>query len=310
MYKLEVLVLSLVLFFTGAPLASAASLYLDPSSGTYGPGDTFFVDVRVNNEDTCINAAQVMLSYPRETLKAVDFSRGASIFSLWIEEPFLDTENGVVRFAGGVPGGYCGRTSGDPALSNVLGRVVFTVLQNTAASASINILQSSEVLLHDGAGTKAPLTTHGANITIASSRMQTENPWLQQVHDDTIPPDPFTAIVESTRDVYGGKYYLVFSTVDKQSGIDHFELLERGAWKKVESPYALRDQFLRDDIQLKAIDKAGNERMAAYDPESVPERQWAWRDYAVGIAVLLFFLCALLYHFVRRKREAPLSSRA
>src|SRR6185369_401021 len=107
--------------------ASAASLYLDPGSGTYGPGDTFILNVRLNNEGECINAANVVLTYPTASLRAADFSKGGSILSLWVIEPQIDTKAGTVTFAGGIPGGYCGRIAGDPSLTNVIGKVVFTV---------------------------------------------------------------------------------------------------------------------------------------------------------------------------------------
>src|SRR5262245_52664189 len=85
--------------------ASAATLYLDPDSGEYGPGDTFIARVRLLT-DECVNAASIEVRYPREVLKAVDFSRGSSIFPIWVGEPTLDTAKGVVSFAGGIPGGY------------------------------------------------------------------------------------------------------------------------------------------------------------------------------------------------------------
>src|ERR1043166_3587861 len=80
--------LALALLIAAAPFsASAASIYLDPDKGTYGPGDTFIVNVRLNTDGECINAANVELVYPAKSLRAVDFSKGGSIFSLWVTEP-------------------------------------------------------------------------------------------------------------------------------------------------------------------------------------------------------------------------------
>src|SRR4051812_20788407 len=45
-------------FFSFFPfIANAATLYLDPSSGNYGPGDTFIVSVRLQTDSECVNAA-------------------------------------------------------------------------------------------------------------------------------------------------------------------------------------------------------------------------------------------------------------
>ena len=88
--------------------AQAATLYIDPGSGIFGVGDTFVASVRLTTEGDCVNAAGVTLTYPKESLKAVDFSRGSSIISLWVGDPKIDQNAGTVTFEGGVPGGYCG----------------------------------------------------------------------------------------------------------------------------------------------------------------------------------------------------------
>ncbi len=278
-------------FVCALPLsADAAVLYLDPPTGTYGRGDTFTMQVRVNNEDECINAAHIEIHYPTTLLRAVDFSRGSSIFSLWVEEPTIDTEKGTIRFAGGVPGGYCGRIPGDPVLSNILGRIVFTVLGGDNESARVAVSKGSLVYLNDGLGSEATVKTEDAVLTIGPVPLLPQNEWLNEVGEDTTPPDAFQIHIDSTQGVFDGKYYAVFSTVDKQSGLDHYEIFERGAWKRIESPYKLRDQVLRDTLEIKAIDKAGNERLGTYDPSSIPERKTSPHDYAliIGIVVLLF----------------------
>src|SRR6185295_6019102 len=134
--------------------AFAASVYLDPDTGNFGVGDTFVASIRLDNGDECINAAHVEVGYPNDVLKAVDFSRGSSIFSLWVEEPKIDQEHGLVTFSGGIPGGYCGRIPGDPALSNILGKIVFLVTGNTQHSATVSVRENSALYLNDGRGTK------------------------------------------------------------------------------------------------------------------------------------------------------------
>ena len=269
--------------------ASAASLSLDPSSGTYGPGDTFIETVRINNDGDCINAANVALSYPKDTLRAVDFSRGDSIFSLWAVEPHIDTDLGTIVFAGGVPGGYCGRIAGDAGQSNVLGKIVFTVMNTTSKQAVVHFGASSAVYLNDGAGTLAKLTFQDATILISTTSPRTKNQWLAIVAEDTTPPQPFQVQVESTSGVYGGRYYIVFSTSDKESGLDHFEIFEHGGWKHITTPYLLQNQSLLGvgDIQVRAIDKAGNIRMGDYSAAKNPKRQFSFIDFLPFIILAL-----------------------
>ena len=273
--------------------ALAATLSLDQATSTYGPGDTFIETIRIDNEGDCINAANIALAYPKETLRAVDFSRGDSIFSLWAVEPHIDTDAGTIVFAGGVPGGYCGRIAGDAALSNVLGKVIFTVVSATAPKATIHFAPASAVYLNDGAGTLAKLHVRDATITLVPTAQLASNQWLSDVADDHTPPQPFTVQVESTSGVFGGRYYIVFSTTDKESGLDHYEISENGVWKRISSPYLLKNQSLlgiAGDIQVRAIDKAGNIRMGDYSPAATPKRQLSFTDlvpFLIWIGIIL-----------------------
>ena len=300
--------LATVVFIMSPAAASAASLYLDPAEGTYGPGDTFILSVRLGNDDTCINAAHVELTYPKDSLRAVDFGKGGSIFPLFAEEPVLDTEHGLVTFSGGVPGGYCGRIEGDPGLSNTLGRVVFTVTNSSAKKVSVDISTHSLVYLNDGFGTSVSPKVTSAAISLAATPTQKENPWLAQVKSDTILPEPFDVEVQSTKGVFSGHYYLVFSTEDKQSGVDHYELLEHAGWKTVTSPYEVRDASLLQQLRLKAVDKAGNERIANFSPEKIPARQYSVEGYIplsiIGILLLLAIFTKMLLDR-RAKRDLP-----
>lgn len=269
-------------------LASAATLALDPATGTYGPGDTFVVNVRLDTDDSqCINAAHVVVNYPTATLRAVDFGRGSSIFSLWIADPKLDTQAGTIDFSGGVPGGYCGRIPGDPALSNILGSIVFSVVGSSTKTAAIQFAPISTVYKNDGLGTAVVPTFQNATITISPIPISTGNPWLAEVSADTIPPEPFTVTLASTRDIFDGKYYIVFSTVDKQSGLDHYEVYENGAWVRAASPHPLLDQSLKSPIQVRAIDKAGNIRMGTYNQGPPPPRQYSFGDLMLALAVFV-----------------------
>ena len=276
MYRQAVITTCAVAFLVFAFLiphvAHAANIYLETEGDTYGPGDTFVVTVRLDNENECINAGRIILHYPEEVLKAVDFGRGDSLFSLWINDPILDNETGQVVFEGGIPGGYCGRIQGDPALSNVLGRAVFTVISNARDTASITPSLFSELYISDGLGTKTEVSAENVTITIIEESVGAPNEWLASVQSDDIPPDPFAVRIESTAGVFNGNYYAVFSTVDKQSGLSHYEIFERGVWQRISSPYQIRDQSLREELVVRAIDKAGNERVANFDPATVPER--------------------------------------
>jgi len=294
--------------------ASATTLALDPTVGTFGPGDTFIVNVRLDTDSSqCINAAHVVIDYPTATLRAVDFGRGNSIFSLWIADPKLDTTGGTIDFSGGVPGGYCGRIPGDPALSNILGSIVFTVVGSSTRSAAIQFASASTVYKNDGLGTAVTPSFQNATITISPTPVLSSNPWLAEVSADTIPPEPFTISLESTRGVFDGKYYIVFSTVDKQSGLDHYDVFENNAWVPVTSPHVLADQSLKSPIEVRAVDKAGNIRMGTYDQGPPPPRQYSFGDLLLALGALIAFIIvvgASMYVHRRMHRGAVVDLRS
>ncbi len=72
----------------------AAILYLEPASGEYQPGDTFIVEIKIDTEGECINTVEVNLSFPKDILKAIDFSQGNSILTLWVKKPEINQEKG------------------------------------------------------------------------------------------------------------------------------------------------------------------------------------------------------------------------
>ena len=201
-----------------------------------------------------------------------DFSQGNSLLSLWTKEPEFSNETGLVSFSGGIPGGYCGKLAGDPGVSNILGRIVFQVYQtpliNKPINARVEFSENSYVLLHDGLGTKAPLITQGAIINILSGIPEfPKQEWQELLKGDTVAPEPFIIILEQDPVIFEGKYFITFSTTDKQTGIAHYEIQEgEKEWKRTNSPYLLEDQGLNDTIRVKAIDKAGNKYVAEYVP--------------------------------------------
>lgn len=278
----------LIFSFFAFDSCEAAVLYLDHTLGEYRPGEIFTVNLRLDNENECLNAFEIYIKYPADAIKFVDFSDGDSFLTLWIQRPEVDTENGIISFIGGIPGGYCGRLPGDIGPSNILGGIIFRIpgFQITegkpADSARIEIMSISQALLADGFGTPAKLDFRAAEFKIIRDGAlppETEE-WHQRIKEDKIPPEPFLIELRQDPRLFEGKYFIIFSTTDKQTGIDRFEVMEADAlgrtkktkkpalWKRAESPYLLEDQELLSFIKVKAVDKAGNERIIELPPQA------------------------------------------
>src|SRR3989344_881302 len=274
------------------PVAYAATLSIDPPDGNFGPGDTFVLTVRLDTaHDECVNAASIVVNYPTDWMKASAISKGESLFTLWPEEPMIDLDNGVVRFDGGIPAGYCGRVQGDPGKTNILAKIIFTIPGNmiggkTASgpeALAVTFGTETKVLLNDGFGTQAPLTLVSGAYVRELNSLGMKNEWIDLVLEDTTPPELFRIELAKEANTFQGKYFIIFSTVDKQSGVDHYEVseddpeqfgfvrgkkYEKALFVTAKSPYVLIDQELKSRVTVRAYDHARNISEAILPPQN------------------------------------------
>jgi len=257
--KLFLVVISLILvvFSVGALEAKAAFLSLEPSQGNYSVGDTFIEEIWLDTEDEEINAVEIHLAYPKGTLEMTDFSDGGSVLELWASKPEIEKQ-GNVSFIGGVPNGFNGE--------GLIGKIAFRAIRET--DAKIEFLDNSQVLLNDGKGTSAKLNVKGAVFQISTQKPEiSKNEWQEELKKDNTPPESFEIEVGKDPSIFEGKYFIAFSTIDKGTGIDHYEAKEgEKDWQETASPYLLEDQSLKSIIKVRAVDKAGNERIETLFP--------------------------------------------
>ncbi|MGB9743186.1 MAG: hypothetical protein ACPLW9_00490 [Minisyncoccales bacterium] len=296
----------LLLFFTLIPLGTkAVVLYLAPSQGQYYQGDIFIVETRIDTEGECINTVKVDLSFSKDILEVVDFSTGNSILSIWLESPKINQEEGKISFTGGIPGGYCGVLPGELGKPNLLGRIAFQVRETapnrTQNYAKVEFLESSQGLLNDGLGTPAKLNFKNAVLTILpEKREEPLNEWETILIRDTLPPEQFEIKLNRDKSILEGKYFIVFQAQDKQSGIDYYEVKEGEAdWQRASSPYLLKNQRLGIIIKVKAVDKAGNERIVEYVPPIKPFPYWIIPLILLGGGAVII----LIITKIRKKEE-------
>jgi hypothetical protein len=224
---------------------------------------TAVVKVDVGTED--INALEGTLVVPKH-MHVSGIQTGNSTITLWISPP--KQVGNEITFAGITPGGFTGTQPvfsihGDFSEQDVDG-VRFT---------SVNALKN------DGFGTSVPARM---SLSIVSFRADNE---LPEVFTPTIARDP---------NIFDGKYFLVFATQDKSSGIDHYEVRE-GSWgwfRKAESPYLLKHQRLDRDVYVKAIDNAGNERVVVL---AARVHRSGWEAAGIFAILMVIALVVLAY---------------
>lgn len=324
---LSVLPVLLFFIFLCVPVTSqAALLYFDTDQVNVHRGDTVTLGLRINvDEEECVNTVDATINYDA-SIRAVDVSIGDSILNIWIEDPMIDETNHTIRFAGGIPGGYCGRIPGDPRLTNEIVSLVFRSPGLSIGGGSDNknarvwISETSQVLLHDGLGTVANLQTQEAFITLLDTPGATpSDTWTQEIRNDSQEPSDFAITLSQDEFAFSGRHFISFNAIDKQSGIDHYEVMEEpfsefysfkwgradAPWIVAESPYILSDQTLNSTIRVKAIDKAGNERVEVLVPD-VAQRSLS-KDKMIAIALISFFVLMIIglsaFAMIKRKQR-------
>jgi hypothetical protein len=226
--------------------------------------------------------------------------------SFWIVPPAASS-SGEINLAGVVPGGYDGPS----------GSLVSFILTPIASGEGDIGIATATVLANDGNGSALPVTLTRMNISVGSS-IYTGSSTAEQYSG--IAPELFTPVVTSDPNVFNGAFFLVFSAIDKGSGIDHYEVLETPtnpssrvtpSWQAAVSPYLLQDQSLSSNIYVRAVNHNG-----AYLVVELPAR-YSYNAVAVGsrIAFSITAFCVLVAIFAlyllflalraKRKRRSP-----
>lgn len=270
-------------FFLAPAATFAATISLRATPPSIGVGDIVRIDVLLESAiPTNVFSGTVVYSAPLEPIAVSD---GNSIVSAWITHPTVSGTDAPISFAGITPGGFSGGE----------GEIFSILFQAKAAGTADVFLRNIEVLRNDGVGEKEPVTIEPLTLSIRS----TPSGGYVEVPDN-IPPEPFTAYQGSDPQLFDGRSYLVFTTTDKGSGIDHYAVAESRlpsfllplfplSWNiGAMSPYVLKDQQLTSTVYVKAVDRAGNERLALYPPHRLfTAYEAVFLVILVGVALLV-----------------------
>lgn len=264
-------------------LAFASTLYIDTNHSNFFVGDTVLFSVRINSENKNINAVEgkVSLNHEAGVISLIDINTAGSEFSLWPDKPSPSENNTSISFVGGSPGGL---TSKDA--------IVFNLALKLQETGQITLSPSNiGVYLNDGKGTKDNVSVKNLiiNILPKKSDAQSADDWGNIISNDKTAPESFEITLGQDPSVFDNQYFISFFTTDAESGVAHYEVKEGDRdFVQAESPYLLKDQSLRNLIKVKAVDKAGNERIVELMPSasSVP----FYMNVLVWIVVILGFI--------------------
>jgi len=297
---LLIFLFSIFYFLFSAPV-SASQMNLVPENSQLKVGEIFEVKLILNTEDEKINAMEATVIFPTDLLVLNDVRDGNSIINFWIEKT-QDSSNGQFVFSGIVPGGYIGKE----------GQIISLVFKTKKEGYGNIRVENGKTLLNDENSTESKLSANNSSFII-SGNIGAETADIPKIEDEEI-PESFVPEITSDSGIFDGKYFLVFSTVDKMSGIGHYEVLESklgnyhlsfGKWIDAQSPYLLKDQKLQSYIFIKAVDKNGNERIETISPQNplVWYKNTSIIIYVVLLLLLIIFLFCVVKHFLKKFKQ-------
>jgi hypothetical protein len=272
------IILAILLIWLVPAFSRAAEISFDAPKNIFDSNEEFLVKVYLDGKGVSLNAIEGLIRFPSDLLELKEIRDGNSAVNFWIEKPHSIDSNSIA-FSGITAAGF-------PVSRNFIFGIVFRA-KNLGSGALV--FNSMQALQNDGLGTKTDISGQSLNFSISEEKSATKSANLAV--KDNEPPESFIPSIGNDPTIFNGNYFLVFSTQDKGSGIDHYEVKEGyfGRYNIAESPYLLNDQALDNRIYVKAVDKNGNEIVM-----TVNARHLAWWCQCL-IIVIIILICALIY---------------
>lgn len=186
----------------------AATLSIEPQSGSYRVGSLISVTMYVSSSDQAMNAITSTILFPKDRLEVTSILKEGSIVNLWIREPSFSNITGQISLEGVVL---------NPGFTGAKGKLL-TIIFRTKVSgdAAIRVIAAS-VLANDGSGTNilsgfgnVPLLTIFDNPEMTVPASSTQVPFVGQ---DIIKNEPATTpVVVATQQTI--PFQIILSVMD------------------------------------------------------------------------------------------------
>ena len=277
-----------LLFSLCAPLVRASEFSFDTLDKNVSVGQEFKIDLNINTENENINAVKGKIIFSTDLLELSEIRDGNSFVNFWIDRPIY--QDGGIIFSGITPGGYT-------LDKGLILSIVFKAKKEGNALIKIN---NGSVLKNDGNGTESKLKISNLDINILYNDQTKEDQTLNIKDKES--PDIFKPEISHDPSLFNNKWFITFVAQDKESGIDRYEIKESryhifdfSGWIRAENPYLLVDQSLNSFIFIKAIDKAGNERIVKLSPQNPLSLYTNFENWFI---IVLVIFVALIYLFL------------
>lgn len=272
------------------------------------------MDLILNTENKNINALESSIFFNSDVIDIQKIYDGGSSINYWVKKP--KNQNDQVFFSGITPGGFSGEY-------NKILSIIFVAKKEGGVRIEF---KNTKALINDGDATEDVLNQSNMYFDIVNNPIinnnqsnnangnsnnviKNNNSAEGQIEEDVTRPEDFSVKIIKDNKINNGNFSLIFYAQDKISGIDHYEIKEGDEdFRVIESPYSLKYQDLTKEIEVKAVDKAGNYRIEKIGPFIIKETKFEI-DYKILIASLLFtiFVLILLKVYFDRKDKKNLN---
>jgi hypothetical protein len=276
----------LFFFFFLSLRVEAATLSVAWPQEPLAPESTLSVSIFLET-DKPINALEGDLLLKGATLEGIEEAGSALVF--WVKKPTV-TGN-TLSFSGVTPGGI-------PIGKRFLFKVKIKTTSPGTASFSGDHLQA---LLNDGLGSAETLSIKENKVSVEKGSMEIPAVEIK----DSMPPETFSIVESRSKDLADGKWFISFTTVDKETGIARYKVQESVIppyfWflfspeeHDAESPYVLTGGGTTRYIAVSAVDLSGNTTESFLSPQ-VP----LFWYLSIGVLVMM----GVLFYRVRRRKR-------
>jgi hypothetical protein len=270
--------------------AHAVNTTLISSSATPNISQEFSVDLLLDPQGQSYNAIEGTVSFS-DPLVLRRIEDGGSIVHYWINPPTI--VGNEISFSGIMPGNFDGLidpfTPAERAPGKIL-RLVFTA--PSTGNPSI-VTSNINVALSNGLGTLQPVAPTQLSVHISGTAHPTTLPL-----SDTNQPLLQSDIVKD-KNLYDGKYTLVFNAIDKESGIARIEVAEGDeSFHDATSPYLLRNQTRNLPVHIRVTDTSGNTTLT-----TIPAAHASTGSITLIIIICCIILIFIWYILEHKKRQ-------
>lgn len=296
--KIYIIIFALLCLIPSLSFAADVSIYSDKNVEI---GNSFEILINANTDGVPINSIDIVIDYDESLVSFSGYKTESTITPVWIDSPH--EKNGNIYMSGIIPGGVSGLYDPRDITQSELGpipiaRLLFTT--KNQGNAKFSFIKT-EILEHDGEGTKLSHTQTGTTVLIKNNFGGTDNLSREISIEDKEKPEPFSITFLEASASSSTPSMIIFEARDIGSGIKEYKMNKGGSmWINIQSPWEVRKGIFPYNLTVRAYDFAGN-----FEDSSIYIQGFLSTPIISIASILFILLCFIGYKMIKYKRNEP-----